>query len=92
MHFFLTALLLEKQYVSILIELLNLIPLEDSKETVLNAMFTFVEGFYDAICECKKEEHNLIPTLEYLIAHYNTDNIVSIRYVLEFFFCSFLLY
>lgn len=91
-----TANLLEKQYVNYLVELLTLIPLEEPKETVLNAMLTFIEGFYDAICECKKEEHNLKPILEYLIAHYKDEVVVSMNpsCPLSFFcsliFCDFL--
>lgn len=69
--------LLEKHYVNSLVELLTLIPLEEPKETVLNAMLTFIEGFYDAICECKKVEHNLKPILEYLIRHYKDEVVVE---------------
>lgn len=77
-NFLCAAILLEKGYISCLVELLTKIPVDESKETVLSAMLTFVEGFYDAIEECKKEEHNLKPTLDYLIAHYKDDVAVNI--------------
>lgn len=66
-------MLLEKQLVNSFVELLSKIPIGESKETVINAMLTFVEGFYDAINECNKKEHNLKATLDYLIAHYTED-------------------
>ncbi len=53
--------------------MLTKMPMEESKETVLNAMLTVVEGFYDALKECQKEEHNLKATLDYLIAHYSDE-------------------
>lgn len=56
-------------------------PIEESKETVLSAMLSLVEGCYDAIAECKKEEYNLIATLDYLLAH-NKDQEVSRSMVL----------
>lgn len=67
------SMLLEKSYINCLIELLTKIPVDESKEIVISAMLTFIEGFYDAIKECRKEEHNLKPTLDYLIAHYKND-------------------
>lgn len=68
-----TATLLEKEFLNSLIDLLNKIPVDESKETILNTMLTFVEGFYDALKECRKEEHNLKPTLEFLISRYTED-------------------
>ncbi|KAK7582172.1 hypothetical protein V9T40_013617 [Parthenolecanium corni] len=67
------SLLLEKKFLDSLIDLLNKIPIDESKETVLNTMLTFVEGFYDALKECRKEKHNLKPTLEFLISRYTED-------------------
>lgn len=70
-------MLLEKKFLDSLIDLLNKIPIDESKETVLNTMLTFVEGFYDALKECRKEKHNLKPTLEFLISRYTEDFKVS---------------
>jgi len=60
--------------------LLTKIPIDESKETVLSAMLSLVEGCYDAIEECKKEEYNLIATLDYLIAHYKDSSEVRNLY------------
>ena len=72
-----TATLLENDYISCLVDLLTKIPLCESKETVLSAMLSLVEGCYDAIEKCKEEEYNLIATLDYLIAHYKDNAEVS---------------
>lgn len=82
-------MLLEKDLIKLYVAILTKIPIEDSKETVINAMLSFVEGFYDAIKECRKREHNLAPTLDYLISHYSSDfqvrkfhsNLIFIQYI-----------
>lgn len=48
-------------------------------------MLSLVEGCYDAIEECKKEEYNLDATLDYLIAHCEDYNDVSEKRTFEAF-------